>query len=91
MLTNRATLDFLISHLPLASGILSERESTEVMEGALLTLVKKDFASLKKFFTWFLEDLDESERPMRDDPAIRFVCPALQSLFRKFMRLSAEG
>ena len=50
---NRAVFDFLISHMPITSQINSHEESVNIVEGALMTLVKKDFASLKKFFTWF--------------------------------------
>jgi len=50
---NRAVFDFLLSHMPITSAINNEEESINIVEGALMTLVKKDFASLKKFFTWF--------------------------------------
>jgi len=50
---NRAAFDFLISHMPITSPINNREESINIVEGALLTLVKKDFASLKKFFIWF--------------------------------------
>ena len=50
---NRATFDFLISHIQLTSDINSHEENVRLIEGALLTLKKRDFASLKKFFTWF--------------------------------------
>ncbi len=42
---NRAVFDFLISHMPIVGGINNEEESINIVEGALLTLVKKDFAS----------------------------------------------
>jgi hypothetical protein len=50
---NRAVFDFLISHMAITSPINSKEELVNIVEGALMTLVKKDFASLKKFFTWF--------------------------------------
>ena len=85
---NRATLDFLITHMPITSDLNTEEEAVAIMEGALMTLVKKDFASLKKFFNWFLDHLVDSEvKPMRSDPAIRFVCPALKSIFKKFLKV----
>ena len=49
-------------------------------------LNKKDFALLKKFFTWTLGHLEDDEtRPSDDDPAIRTLVPALKCLFNKFM------
>lgn len=50
---NRAVFDFLLSHMPITRDLNNEEESVNIVEGALMTLVKKDFASLKKFFTWF--------------------------------------
>jgi len=50
---NRAVFDFLLSHMPITGNLNSDEEFINIVEGALLTLVKKDFASLKKFFTWF--------------------------------------
>jgi hypothetical protein len=43
-----------------------------------MTLYRKDFAFLKKFFTWFLGHLEEEDvRPNQEDPAIRTLVPAL--------------
>jgi len=50
---NRAVFDFLISHMPITGKINNSEELINIVEGALMTLVRKDFASLKKFFTWF--------------------------------------
>lgn len=50
---NRATLDFLISHLPINGQMLTPEERVLLVEGTMHTLPKKDFATQKKFFTWF--------------------------------------
>ena len=82
---NRATFDFLISHIHLSSDINQYEESVRLVEGALLTLKKRDFASLKKFFTWFQGHLEDDEtKPAKDDPAIRTVIPAFKRLFKRF-------
>jgi hypothetical protein len=39
--------------MPITGEVNNFEESVNIVEGALMTLVKKDFASLKKFFTWF--------------------------------------
>ena len=89
---NRAVLDFMLSHMPITSQINSDKEAINLMEGALMTLVKKDFASLKKFFHWFLEHLSYSNKlPQADDPAIRFVNPALKTIFRKFYKVQTDS
>lgn len=57
----------------------TKEELINVVEGALMTLVKKDFASLKKFFTWFqghFEDQNQTHQ-LKDDPSIQVVNPAL--------------
>jgi len=42
-----------------------------------MTLNKRDFASLKKFFTWFCGHIDEDSIPNDSDHAIEAVVPAL--------------
>ena len=75
---NRGVLDFLISHAPITGNINSLSENVRLLEGALSTLQKRDFAFLKKFFTWTLGHLeDEDIRPCEDDPAIRTLVPAI--------------
>ena len=89
---NRAVLDFLVSHMPITSEINTEIEFVYLIEGALMTLVKKDFASLKKFFNWFLEHLNYSnEKPTADDPAIRYVNPALKTILKKFYKVQTDS
>lgn len=51
----------------------------------MLTLPKKDFASLKKFFNWFQGHLfEEDTKPQKDDPAIKAVIEALKRILVKF-------
>ena len=38
-LVNRATLDFLISHMPITNNLNSKEEKIRLVEGALMTLV----------------------------------------------------
>lgn len=79
MYVNRAVFDFLLSHMPITSTINSHEESVNIVEGALMTLVKKDFASLKKFFTWFQGHFEEDgDLVIENDPSIQFVVPALK-------------
>lgn len=84
---NRGVLDFLISHAPITGRVNSELENVRLVEGALNTLIKKDFAFLKKFFTWVLGHLDEDDdyRPDDSDPAIKTLVPALKCLYKKFL------
>ena len=75
---NRGVLDFLISHAPITGNINTLSENVRLVEGAFMTLTRKDFAFLKKFFTWTLSHLeDEDSRPSDDDPAIRTLVPAI--------------
>lgn len=83
---NRGVLDFLISHAPITGNINTLSENVRLVEGALMTLHKRDFAFLKKFFTWTLSHLEEEDsHPSEEDPAIRTLVPALQCMFHKFM------
>jgi hypothetical protein len=89
---NRAVFDFLLSHMAIIGNFNNEEESINIVEGALMTLVKKDFASLKKFFTWFQGHFEEDTdlMPIRDDPSIRFVIPALKRIFFKFQKVQTD-
>jgi hypothetical protein len=42
---NRATLDFMISHLPINGQMLTPEERVVLVEGTMHTLPKKDFAT----------------------------------------------
>lgn len=89
---NRAVFDFLLSHMPITGSLNNDQESINIVEGALMTLVKKDFASLKKFFTWFQGHFDEDvdQETIKDDPAIKFVVPALKRIFAKFQKVQTD-
>ena len=72
----RATFDFLISHVEIDSDIIQEEERIRLVEGALLTLMLRDFASHKKFFNWFLAHLDnymENDVPANDPAVVAFI------------------
>ena len=89
---NRGVLDFLISHIPITGNVNSLSENVRLVEGALMTLYRKDFAFLKKFFTWFLSHLeDEDARPSQEDPTIKTLVPALQTMFTKYIERSGPG
>ena len=64
----RATFDFHISHIPIYTDFIGNKERVRLMEGALLTLTKRDFASQKKFFAWCFDHLHEDN--VGDDPAV---------------------
>jgi hypothetical protein len=57
----RATLDFLVSHLPIIGKAIGEKERVELTKGALIALGNKDFATTKKVFDWTLSHLDAEE------------------------------
>jgi hypothetical protein len=84
---NRSVLDFLINHTPITGRVNKDLENVKLIEGALITLQRKDFAFIKKFFTWSLGHLDEDEdsKPKESDPAIKTLVPALKCLFKKFL------
>jgi Dopey, N-terminal len=84
---NRGVVDFLISHAPITGRINKDLENVKLVEGALITLNRKDFAFIKKFFTWVLGHLDDDDdyKPKDSDPAIKTLVPALKCLYKKFM------
>ena len=89
---NRATFDFLITHLPIVSDLLSDEEKIRVLEAALLNLKLRDFATHKKFFAWFMGHLDDEEaEPDPEDPAIRAIVPALKRIFLRFKNVRPQS
>jgi hypothetical protein len=77
----------LISHASITGNVNKDLENVKLVEGALNTLYRKDFAFLKKFFNWLFGHLDEDEDKRLDfsDPAIKTLVPALQCLYKKFL------
>ena len=45
-------------NIKIDSKMIETEERIRLVEGSLLTLVNRDFASHKKFFNWFLAHLD---------------------------------
>jgi hypothetical protein len=84
-LVNRSVFEFLNSHMPISGDINSLNEKIRLVEAGLWTLVRKDFTSLRKFFTWLTVHLDkEQEQAKMNDPAVTALVPALKNIFDKF-------
>ena len=81
----RATFDFLVSHVPIDGDFIDPKERVRLMEGALLTLIKRDFASQKKFFAWSFNHLEENVDSK--DPAVMSIIEAYQNILRRFSNL----
>ena len=83
---NRATLDFLISHMPINSNVNSIQENIRLVECASLAYTKKDFATLNKLQNWLFEHFDEDEEEIdSQDPTIISIVESQKNLFRKSM------
>ena len=81
----RATFDFLITHVPIDSDFLGKQERVQLMEASLLTLIKRDFASQKKFFAWSFDHLVDNVDS--NDPAVRSCIDAFQNILKRFSNL----
>ena len=55
------------------------------MEASLLTLIKRDFASQKKFFAWSFDHLVDNVDS--NDPAVRSCIDAFQNILKRFSNL----
>jgi hypothetical protein len=83
---NRGSLDFLISHMPINSGINSIEENIRLVECATLAYTKKDFATMNKISNWLFGHLDESEEEIKsDDPTIITIVESQKNLFNQSM------
>ena len=80
----RATFDFIISHVEIDSDFIEMEERVRLVEGALLTLMVRDFASHKKFFNWFLAHLDDEEEVSQDDLAVQACIIAYKRILKRY-------
>ena len=88
----RATFDFLITHVEIDSDFLDAEERVRLVEGALLTLMLRDFASHKKFFNWFLAHLDELDGNVpKSDPAVVSCIEAYKRILKRFINEHNSG
>ena len=83
---NRATLDFMISHMPINSEINSTVENIKLVECATIAYLMKDFASQNKISNWLFGHIDEEQDEVEaNDPAIITIVESQKNLFKKLM------
>ena len=88
----RATFDFLISHVQIDSDFIEDEERVRLVEGSLLTLMMRDFASHRKFFSWFLAHLDELEGNVpATDPAVVSCIEAYKRILKRYENEQLSG
>lgn len=88
----RATFDFLISHVQIDSDLIEDEERIRLVEGSLLTLMMRDFASHRKFFNWFLAHLDDLDETVKDDdPAVVSCVEAYKRILKRFENEQLSG
>jgi hypothetical protein len=58
--------------MPIDSDINNQEEKIRIFEQGMTTLVKQDFAIVKKFFTWFSGHLNPENEDLvnENDPAV---------------------
>ena len=89
---NRATLDFMISHMAINTEINSITENVRLVECATLAYTKKDFATLNKISNWLFGHLDEDEDECDSrDPTIITIVESQKNLFRQSMDVKLTG
>lgn len=84
-LVNRATLDFLVSHMPLNSEINSIKENIRLTEHAIQLYTQRglgDFAVLAKITNWLFEHIEEDEIDDKDMSIISIV-GSLKNMFKR--------
>ena len=92
MYVNRATLDFMISHMAINTEINSITENVRLVECATLAYTKKDFATLNKISNWLFGHLDEDEDECDSrDPTIITIVESQKNLFRQSMDVKLTG
>ena len=72
VVVNKATMDFMISHMPIKSRINSVEENKFLTEAAIcmLDINIRDFALGEKIMTWLFEHIDDDEDQAHNGQAI---------------------
>lgn len=84
--TTRATLDFMISHMPIHMGYNTKAEKVMLGKSAILLLNQMDFATNSKIPTWLFGHFEEDGADVsRDDPAVETIVSSLKELFELSM------
>lgn len=79
----RGTFDFLVSHIQIDQNFIDKEERIRLIEGALMTLVNTDFASLRKFFQWCFEHLGE-DNVAEDDITVQSFVTAYMRILKRY-------
>ena len=95
----RSTFDFMVSHMDIEiDDFIGKEEKVRLVEGALLTLRQRDFASIKKFFLWFAGhfDFDEEEDDIEEidienDPAVTCCTEAIKRILQRFRNIKPQS
>lgn len=85
--TQRCTFDFLTSHMPLQSDILSHNEKVCIVEAGCYLLLKKNDTIIRRLYSWVLghaksEEGTEAMSPLKTDIALKVFIKAMQNLFK---------
>lgn len=87
LFTQRCAFDFLASHMPLKSDILSQNEKICIIEAGCHLLLRKNDSIIRRLYSWVLGHIKEKEGSeefisVKSDIALKVFVRAMQNLFK---------
>lgn len=82
----RFAMDFLINHLPIGNSILNQEEKTAIVRSALNLLIKNEYSTTRRLFSWLLGSVQEDELN-QDDPTFKYMRDLLVEALKKIFSL----
>ncbi len=85
--TQRCAFDFLSSHMPLKSDILSMNEKVCLIEAGCYLLLKKNDSIIRRLYSWVIGHIKDKEGmdvfiSVKNDVALQVFVKAMHNLFR---------
>ena len=79
-------MDFLIHHLPINNSILNQEEKSAIVRSALNLLIKNEYSTTRRLFSWLLGSVQEDEIN-QDDPVYKYMRDLLVEALKKVFSL----
>jgi hypothetical protein len=82
-------MDYLINHFPIGNQILNQEEKVALVRSALNLLIKNEYSTTRRLFTWLLGNNQEDDvNP--DDPTYKYMRDLLVEALKKVFCLKSN-
>jgi len=78
----RFAMDFLINHFPISNHLLNQDEKVALVRSTLNLLIKNEYSTTRRLFSWLLGNNQEEEID-QDDPTYKYMRDLLVEALKK--------